>query len=191
MSVSNEQVIAFVKKNPIGVGCGVLSLALAAAIYYRSDLVPAAQAELDQKATLSDRLAANLKYGKDLPEQYQQFMDYNKAIDSRLVSARDLLGNGQYFYSLESVTGIKIGFSQITNAAQIKKAPNASFVPVAFNVNAQGTYPQLLDFLTRLENGLHFCRVLNARCAKATGGAAVNNPDLLSLTLTLELLGQP
>ena len=63
MSISNEQLFAFIKKNPIGVGCGLLSLALAFAIYYRSDLIPAAEAELDQKGTLSDRYTANLKYG--------------------------------------------------------------------------------------------------------------------------------
>jgi len=41
MAISKKQVIAFVKKNPIGFGCGALCLALAAAMYYRADLVPA------------------------------------------------------------------------------------------------------------------------------------------------------
>ena len=42
MAISHEQVIAFIKKNPVGIGCGALCLALAAVMYYRSDLVPAA-----------------------------------------------------------------------------------------------------------------------------------------------------
>jgi hypothetical protein len=190
MSISNEQVISFVKKNPIGVGCGLLSLAMIAAIYLRSDLVPAAQDELDQKGTLSDRLAANLKFGKDLPEQLQQFNDDNKAINSRLIGAAQILTNQQYFYNLETVTGTKIGLTQITSAGQVKAAKN-TFVPIAFNLNVQGTYPQVLDFLTRLENGLHFCRIINARCTKANGPAAAGNGELLALTLSLELLGQP
>jgi hypothetical protein len=190
MSISNEQLISFLKKNPIGVGCGVLSLVLAVTIYLRDDLVPAAHAELDEKNALSDRLAANLKYGKDLPEQLQQLTDNNKAINSRLISATQILTNQQYFYNLETVTGTKIGLTPMTTPAQARAA-KTTFVPIAFNLNIQGTYPQLLDFLGRLESGLHFCRVLNARCSKASGPAAGGNGDMLTLTLSLELLGQP
>ncbi|HWA08362.1 MAG TPA: GspMb/PilO family protein [Opitutaceae bacterium] len=190
MSISNEQLVAFIKKNPIGVGCGVLSLALAGAAYYRADLIPAASAEMDQKGALSDRLAANLKYGKDLPEQMQQFTEDNKAINSRLVSAADILANNQYFYNLETVTSTKIGQTQITTVAQARAA-KGNFVPINFNLNVTGTYPQLLDFLGRLENGLHFARVLNSRVSKAVGAAATANPDLLTMTLSVDLLGQP
>lgn len=186
MSISNEQLLAFIKKNPIGVGCGLLSLALAAAIYYRADLIPAAAAELDQKGALSDRLAANLKYGKDLPEQLQQFTEDNKAVSSRLINVSDILTNQQYFYNLETVTGTKIVQTQITTAAQLKSVKTA-FVPIAFNLNVTGTYPQLLDLLGRLENGLHFARVLNARFTRAAG----SNGDMLSLNLNVDLLGQP
>ena len=190
MSISNEQLIAFIKKNPIGVGCGVLSLALAVTIYYRADLIPAAVTELNEKGALSDRYAANLKYGKDLPEQFQQFTEDNKTINSRLISASDILANQQYFYNLETVTGTKIGQTPLTTAAQARAA-KTTFVPIGFNLNVTGTYPQLLDFLGRLENGLHFSRVLNARFSKASGAAGAGNPDLLTLTLTLDLLGQP
>jgi hypothetical protein len=190
MSISNEQLLAFVKKNPIGVGCGVLSLALAVAIYMRDDLVPAAITELDQKGALSDRLAANLTYGKDLPDQMQLLNEDNKAINSRLIGAAQILTNQQYFYNLETVTGTKIGLTQLTSVAQAKSV-KTTFAPIAFNLNIQGTYPQVLDFLGRLENGLHYYRTLSARCVKSTGPASAGNPDLLTLTLSLELLGQP
>jgi hypothetical protein len=186
MSISNEQLFAFIKKNPIGVGCGLLSLALAFAIYYRADLIPATATELDQKGALSDRYAANLKYGKDLPEQFQQISEDSKTINSRLISAADILTNQQYFYNLETVTGTKILQNQTTTAAQARGSKNA-FVPIGFTLNVSGSYPQLLDLLGRLENGLHFARVLNARFSKT----ASTNADMLSLTLTIELLGQP
>jgi hypothetical protein len=186
MSISNEQLFAFIKKNPIGVGCGLLSLALAFAIYYRSDLIPAAEAELDQKGTLSDRYTANLKYGKDLPEQFQQISEDSKTINSRLISAADILTNQQYFYNLETVTGTKIVQNQTTTAAQARGVKGA-FVPIGFTLNVTGTYPQMLDLLGRLENGLHFARVLNARFAKT----ASTNVDMLALTLSIEILGQP
>jgi hypothetical protein len=190
MSISNEQVISFVKKNPIGVGCFVLSAALAAAIYLRNDLVPAAAAELDEKEALSDRLAANLTYGKDLPEQMQQLTEDIKAINSRLIGATQILTNQQYFYNLETVTGTKIATPQMTNPAGAKGA-KGSFIPIAFSLNVQGSYAQVIDFLNRLENGVHFCRILNARCARAGAAVAGGNPDVITLNLSLELLGQP
>lgn len=186
MSISNEQLVAFIKKNPIGVGCGLLSLALVLAIYYRSDLIPAAAAELDQKGTLSDRYSANLKYGKDLPEQFQQVSEDSKTINSRLINAGDILTNQQYFYNLETVTGTKIVQNQTTSVAQARNA-KTPFVPISFTLNVSGTYPQLLDLLGRLENGLHFCRVLSARFAKTSN----SNAEMLSLTLNIDLLGQP
>jgi hypothetical protein len=146
--------------------------------------------ELNEKGALSDRLAANLKYGKDLPEQFQQFAEDNKAINSRLISASDILTNQQYFYNLETVTGTKIGQTAITTAAQARAA-KTTFVPIGFNLNVTGTYPQLMDFLGRLESGLHFARINNARVAKASGAAGAGNPDLLTLNITLDLLGQP
>ena len=95
MSISNEQLLAFIKKNPIGVGCGVLSLALAAAIYQRADKIPLAVTEMDQKGTLSDRLAANLKYGKDLPDQFQHFSEDIRASSTRLNTSSDILSKLQ------------------------------------------------------------------------------------------------
>jgi hypothetical protein len=188
MSISNEQLLAFVKKNPIGVGCGVLSLLLAVGIYFRSDSLPAAQAILDQKSTEADRHAINLRYAVQLKEQMDAVNAAEHAIDARLVRAAQLATNTQYFYRLETETGIKlVGITQSTTTAQaLAKAGKANYVPIAFNMTAQGNFLQLLDVLHRLENGVHFCRVLNASVVKIGGG----DSDVLTLTLSLELLGQ-
>ena len=53
MSLSNEQLFAFIKKNPISIGCAVLSLGIGAAIYFRTDKLPAAHALLDQACELA------------------------------------------------------------------------------------------------------------------------------------------
>ena len=65
-----------------------------------------------------------------------------------------------------------------------------------FNVGVQGTYAQLVDFLRRLENGRHFCRIQTAGFTPAAAGtesaaAASARSETLTLTLTLELLGTP
>ena len=59
--MTNEEVIAFVRKNPVSIGCGVLSLVLAGLSYWRSGQVPDSEAELMQKSAEGERYAANLK----------------------------------------------------------------------------------------------------------------------------------
>jgi hypothetical protein len=188
MSISNEQVVAFLKKNPIGVGCGVLSLLMAAAIYFRSDQLPAAQAVLDQKSTEADRHAINVRYAVQLKEQLEALNTADRAIDARLVRAAQLATNTQYFYRLETDTGVKLlNISQTTTTAQAAKMTKTNFVPIGFNLNAQGTYLQLLDLLHRLENGAHYCRIISANTVKVGSGG---DNDLLTLGLSVELLGE-
>lgn len=67
--MTNEQLVAFLKAQPISVGCAALSLLLGLGIYFRGDLVPEAEELLDQTATLGERIDANLKNGVQLPEQ--------------------------------------------------------------------------------------------------------------------------
>ncbi len=187
MSISNEQVVAFVKKNPIGVGCGVLSLLMIGVIYLRSDKLPAAQAVLDQKSTEADRHAINVRYAVQLKEQMDALNTADHAIDARLVRAAQLATNTQYFYRLESDTGVKLlNIFQNTTTAQAAKVTKTNFVPIAFTVTAQGTYLQLLDLLHRLENGAHYCRILSANMVKLGTG----DNDAATLSLSLELLGQ-
>ena len=47
--MTNAELFAFVRKNPISIGCGVLALALLGGIYFRSDEIPESEAELTQK----------------------------------------------------------------------------------------------------------------------------------------------
>jgi hypothetical protein len=54
--MSNEELIAFLKKNLVAVGCVVASLAIGVTVYLRSDLLPEAEkvfAQNSQKRTPS------------------------------------------------------------------------------------------------------------------------------------------
>src|SRR5436190_10332617 len=102
MSFSTEQVVGLIKKNPISVSCGVLTVVLIAAIYFRSGLGAEAQAELDQKTTEADRLASNIKNAAQLKEQMDALVASEKEVESRMIRAGQLTTNRQYFYKLES-----------------------------------------------------------------------------------------
>lgn len=185
--MTNEELFGFIKKNPVSVGCGLLSIALGAGIYLRSGEVPAAEAELAQRTAEADRYSANIKNAAQLKEQHEALVTAAKEIDSRLVRASQLGVNNQYFFKLENETGTKlVDFRQ--GGLMAVKGGKPNFNPVAFTVAVQGELPQLMHFLHLLESGAHYCRVQSATCLPAGGTGAKR---LLTLTLNLELLGLP
>jgi hypothetical protein len=184
--MSTQDLIAVIKKNPISVGCGLLCLGLVAAIYFRSDEIPGREADLAQKSAEGERHALNIKNSHELKEQYDALVAANKEIDSRLVRASQLAANSEFFYRIESATGVKIIDGPRQNAATAPKG-KAQFTTIGFNVSAQGDITQLLNFLHHLESGEHYCRILNATLSLNS----VKRDAPLTLSLTLEILGLP
>lgn len=185
--MTNEELVALLKKNPVSVGCGVLSLALIAGLYFRSDAIPEAEAELAQKATEAERLAQNIKFSEKLKEQLDAITAANKEIDTRIVRASQVGNNTQYFYKLESETGVKLVDFRPLSVAAAAKGSKATFMPVGFNVSVQGSLPQILDFLRSLEEGTRYARVL----AASLSGTPANRRGPLTLVVSVELLGLP
>ena len=185
--MTNAEVITLLKKNPIGVGCGLLSLALVAGIYFRSGEVPAAEEELAQKSDEGSRLAANLQNAAQLKEQVDTLSACEKELDSRLVHASQTLTNYQYFYKLESDTGAKMTvITQAPVGAPAKNAVKSLFAGVPFAITVQGTMTQMIDYLRRLESGARYCRVMSVTCSVPAG----DRGGVVTLALNLELLGQ-
>ncbi len=184
--MTNEEALTLIRKNPISLGCGALSLLLAIGSYLRMEALPDAEAELTQKSAASERIALNIKHAAQLKEQAESMVAANAAIDKRVIRASQLGNNTQYFYQLESATGVKILDLRQTTATVAKPA-KGTYAPVSFAVTVQGSFPQILGFLRQLEGGAHYSRVLTATCS--TNAAARASP--LTLALTLELLGLP
>jgi hypothetical protein len=191
MAITNEQLLEFVRRNPIGVACGVICLGLGATYYFRSGLTPAAEAELADKETNSFRFEKNIENAggpgsPELKQHLETLTAANKQIEGRLVRTQYSVHYG-YFEKIAADTGAKrITLSQSTVVSAAARAvPKGGFVPVSFSFVVQGTYGQILDVLHRIENGQHFARVTNASVSKGTGTA----PDILTLSLNLDLLG--
>lgn len=185
--MTKDELVTFCRKNWISVAAGGLSLLLAGWVYYRSDAIPELEAALAQKSAEAERLALNDKYAKDLKEQVEALETANKEIDTRIVRASQVGTNTQYFYKLESDTGVKMVDFRPLAIAPPAKGSKAIFTPVGFNVSVQGTLPQVLDFLRQLESGKRYSRVLTA----SLSGTPTNRKGPLTLSLTVELLGLP
>ena len=182
--MTNQELMAFVKKHPISIGCGLLSVLLVGGIYYRGAQVPDAEEQLTHLSEQSENYKANIKNGAQLKEQLEALVTANKEIDRRIIHASQNLPNQQYFYQLQSDTGVKLVVLNQTTLTVAKPTGKNSFAPIGFSVSVQGTLPQILDFLRRIESGAHYSRVLAATCASSPN-------KTLTLSLTLELLGLP
>lgn len=178
---------ALIKKHWISATCGIASLALAGGIYFLSDLIPSAEAELAEKMAEGERLSLNNKFADKLSEQYEALVGANKTVDTGITIAGQMGKNTQYFYTLESETGVKLVEFRPQAIAAPAKGAKATFTPVGFNVSTQGTLPQILDFLRRLEGGSRYARILTA----SVSGNVTNRKAPLTLSLSVELLGLP
>lgn len=183
--MTNQDIIAFIKRFPVSFGCGAATLVLAGLLYFRSDAIPEAETLLTQKTAEAERYATNLKNSQNLKEQSDTLAEAMKAIDSRIVRVSKFAINSQYFYSLESESGVRL-LSARQNTNVLPKG-KTTFAPVNFGVTVQGELAVVLNFLRALENGTHYCRVLSASCRGIQGERRGD----VTLTLQLELLGLP
>jgi hypothetical protein len=185
--MTNEELIALLKKNLIAVICAVVTIGIGLTIYYRTDALPNAEKVLSDKTKEGELLAANIEDSSQLKEQQSAMVDANQVIADRMIQVGQLADNLQYFYRLESETGVKIlDLRQNGWNPPAKNAPKTFFTPVSFQVSVQGDYPKLLDLLRRLENGEHYCRI-NSCDLKPNDSTTRGGP--LTVSINLELLG--
>jgi hypothetical protein len=185
--MTNEELVAFLRKNLIAVICVAATIGIGFTIYYRSDALPDAEKVLADKTKEGELLAANIEDSNQLKEQQAAMVDANQVIADRMIQVGQLADNLQYFYRLESETGIKIlDLRQNAWSPPGKGAAKTFYTPVGFQVSAQGDYPKVLDLLRRLETGEHYCRVTS--CDLKPTNAETRGGDLV-VALNLELLG--
>lgn len=183
--MTSADLIALLKKHPIGFGCVLLSIVCGVVLYLRSGKIADGQVELEARSAEAAKMAANIRNSANLSEQLTEIQTLTKELESRLLKAGQLAVNLQYFYKLETENEVKL--VDVRQGA-LPKNTQAAYVGIPFNVSIQGSYTQVMNFLGRLQNGRHFCRINTANFTKVTGGA---NSGLVSLSLNLELLGQP
>lgn len=185
--MNSQALVKLLKKNPLSITCGALSLIFIVVICLRSGTIPEAEGILAQKSAEGEKLAANIQYSAQLKDQVEAVTASNKEIESRIVRASQLLTNTQYFYKIENETGIKMIDIRQTTPANVGKPAKGSYLPVSFAVSVQGDINHILAFLRQVENGAHYARVVTASCS----GNSAQRSAPLTLALSLELLGVP
>lgn len=188
--MTTADLIAKIKKQPVGFACGIVCLLCLGWLYYRSGAIDQRQQEYDAKAAEAATMISNVSLSKSLPTEVAELQAATKELESRLVRAGQLALNQQYFYRLEAETDVKL----LDVRPNTPPKPKANYVGIPYNVNVQGSYKNVMNFLQRLENGRAFCRIYIANFTKAAGsseGGAPSASTTVTLALTLDLLGQP
>ncbi|MBI2516026.1 MAG: hypothetical protein HYV95_03850 [Opitutae bacterium] len=188
--MTGADLIALLKKHPIGTACGIICIIGGALLYFRADKLGAAQQLLAQKTQEDQKITANVRNADKLPQHLEAMRAVAKQMDSRLVRAGQLALNQQFFYRLESETGVKlIDVRQNALSATRAGAAKPMFAAIPFNISIQGSFKQVMDFIEHLEKGPHFARFSTINLTKS--GGADGASDLMTVTFAVELLGTP
>ncbi|ATC64510.1 hypothetical protein CMV30_11410 [Nibricoccus aquaticus] len=195
--MTTKDLSVWLKKHPFTAVCGGLSLLLTVVYFFRQGSVPESEALLAERTTESRRLKSNISNSASLKDHVMALVDANRKVEQRLVRAADLAKNQQYFYKIESDTGVKLtdlrpGGSIVSTAAKPVAGPKRHYSSVPYSCTVQGTYSQLLAFVRKLEQGEHFPCILNATVNVGSGSEddASSADPILTLSIGIELLGQ-
>lgn len=191
--MTTADLLALLKKQPIGVACGVICLLCAGLLYYRSDKIDENKAEYEKKSAEAAKILANVRNSEKLSAQVGEIQALSKEMDSRLLRASQLAVNLQYFYKLEAETEVKL---IDVKQGGLPKGGKTLYGGIPFNVTVQGSFKQVMSFLQKLENGPHFARFGTVNFGKASGTSEsrpASGADLSGMTVSinLELLGVP
>lgn len=188
--MTGADLTALFKKHPIACVAGLVCVACGVAMYFRSGALGEAQARFEEKDGEAKKIAANVRSAAGLAEQTEEMKEAGRQFESRLVRAGQLASNLQFFYRLEAETGVKLlDVRQNPIPAPRAGGPRPTYAPVPFGMSVQGTYPQVLAFIRRIESGPHFARFTNVTFTKSTAEKDVT--DLMNVSIAVELLGTP
>lgn len=184
--MTGSDLVVLGKKHPVGVICGLLSLACGVILYLGSDNIETTKASLEKIGKQSQEIISNVRNSSGLSQQTEAMQNAAKQLEERLVKASQLATNLQYFYRLESDTGVKL---TDVRQNQIGRAGSTIHIGVPYTVTFQGTFSQILAFLERVESGKHLSKFSSVSFNKAAGADRTNS--VLSVNMNIELLGTP
>ncbi len=185
-----KDLVEFLKRYPIAIGCGLLSVIAVVGYSVRNSRASELGVQLKQVESQAQKILSNVHNAANLQEQYSVLTTATKGLESRLVRSTERARNQEYFYEIESEAGVKETSLQQGNIDP-KKNAHRTYCGVGFTVSVEGNYRQILDFVGRLESGHYFCRMVSATVSRRSGRNASGPESLLGLTLNVEFLGLP
>ena len=186
--------VSQVRKNLVSSICATLAVLLLILFVIRKGGVSEIQSAVEAKTSESGTLKADILNSTSLREHLGKLKIANNLVSSRLMKLGDLAKSQQYFYKMETDSGVKLmDLRPLSNATSLtKNAAKSEYSAVSYSCTVQGTYQQLLVFLGKLESGDHFSRILSANVSLVGSGSegAVMPDPALTMMISIDFLGQ-
>ena len=183
---------AIFKKYPVGIISATITIVALGLCVFRYSAIADLHASLASKNKQAQIQSTNITHSAQLEEQLNALHEANKTIEGRLVNPQELAINLQYFYKLETDTGVKLLDAHSGAAPQGKpQASKSGYKPVPYIVTLKGSFAQAVSFIRKLEQGNSYCRIMGANYIPAQEESAEKSEaPAVILTLTIEILGK-
>lgn len=188
------------KTYPVAAIAGILALVVFGVLYFRWIGYPEQQRRLDDVSSEWLRMETNVfKNSVNLETHLANAEGISQDVSERLIRPSELARNYQYFYRMESLTGVKIESLQQVQAPPPAQppagaarraaaaAPPPAFSKVGYTMNVVGQFGDLLPFLHSIENGHHIARIKTFNLQRA----AETESRMITISMQFDLLGHP
>ncbi|MCH6255433.1 hypothetical protein MLD52_02650 [Puniceicoccaceae bacterium K14] len=139
------------------------------------------------------RIIKNLKFSGGLDEDLTHLEELVSELESELFNYKDLASNYNYFFQLESKTGVKLGELRQKNFVEVDRRSKAArkkrkqlYREIEYTMSAYGSFEEIANFLRHLEGGKAHFRIGEAQLMGARDSLTW---DGLSLSISLSVLG--
>lgn len=176
------------RRYPLALACAGVACVLVAVLILRQGALAESRASLEQLETEGKTVERNVRNAVGLEEHLTTLKQGLARIEGMLTRADDISGNQEYFYQLESASGVRVSVLRPLGAPKTV-VPGAAYQPAGFNVVVEGEYPQLCKFLRILEGGQRLYRLTDFTVQRASEVAVVEGRMQKEvLTINLQLL---
>ncbi|MFT3784050.1 MAG: hypothetical protein QM790_18745 [Nibricoccus sp.] len=178
------------KKYPIPIISLFVIVVTGAAYLYRASAVTELKSQCEDASRDVEKYLTNIANSAQLDEQLKQLAAANEEISARLVDPQNLAMILQYFYKLEAESGVKLLGTRPTGALQKSAALKGGYKIAQYDVSLQGSFPKVLTFLRKLEQGSCYCRITTANVRPTNEAADRKEVTEIAISLTVEILGK-
>lgn len=190
--MTGADLLILLKKHPLGFASALVAVVCLGLYFLRESVVDEYVQLGEQKSAESAKILNNVRNSANLAEQLVEMQEITKEIGSRLIRPNQIALNLQFFYRLETETGVKLNDVRQGTNPPGRAGQAGAYIGVPFTVSVQGTHRQVMNFLRRLEAGSNFARFNTVSFGKVnTNEAVAPGAGLISLSMNLDLLGQP
>jgi hypothetical protein len=188
-----KKVLAKLRAYPIALIAGFCVVAFSAVIFLRSSSLAAFESELETREGEWQRMNSNLMRARDLAIHLARIQEIQETVNRRLMDPEERAINYDYFYSLEERSGVRLVSLNQSGVIATKNATLAGieefkeYQIIGYAVSIEGTFDQVVHFLTTLINGEHFARLSGFTVSHAQKSAM----GALSVNLQMQVLGVP